>query len=128
MPKKKKKRIKKMTERVDDLLRSCEVPYLKRVSEPLIKDTTKAERRHVLAISKKTGNYVSGLLIAIGILIFLFSTQFLFSELGPPLEALVFLNVGFLLRAELWPLHLFALAFLGLLNTLCGLMLLSYKA
>lgn len=85
-------------------------PSRKRQDKTLLKDTTGAEARDVFSASRKIGNCLSGLMIVVGALLFLFSlygiltsAQFSFSN----------------------PLFIGALGFLGAVNIFCGLILLA---
>jgi len=100
-------------------------PYLRVMEEPLIQDTTELERLRVFQISKRIGKYLSGLVIAMGILLLLLSTQFLFSEVETPFSALALLNVRLLFTPEWRSLLPVVVGILGVINTLCGLVLLT---
>jgi len=100
-------------------------PYLRVLEDPLIQDTTEVERLHVFQISKRIGKYLSGLVIAMGILLLLLSTQFLLSEVETPFSALALLDVRLLFTHELRSLLPVAVGILGVINTLCGLLLLT---
>ena len=83
---------------------------LRNRKEELLEDTTRVEALDVFKASEKVGRLLSSLIIAVGALLSLFSlygiltsTPFLFSD----------------------PLSIGALGFLGVINILCGLILLA---
>jgi len=80
--------------------------------EKLLKDTIEEERFQVSNVVRKLGSKLSGLMIACGVLVFVFGVYLLVapldSNLSPRLN-LIFIG---------------ALGFLGGLNILCGLLLL----
>lgn len=80
--------------------------------DSLIKDTTVKEKSHVFEISKRISKYVSGLLFATGAISMLLSGQY-------------FLGAKLMLAVEMKNLFLFALAFIGAINILSGLLLLA---
>ena len=87
-------------------------PHFRTEKDALLKDTTKVEALDVFKVSGKIGRLLSGLMIAVGALLSLFSLfgiltsiEFIFSNL---------LFVG-------------TLGFLGAVNIFCGLMLLAKK-
>jgi len=100
-------------------------PYLRVREDPLIQDTTEVERLHIFQISKRMGKYLSGLIIGMGIFLLLLSTQFLFSEAETPFSALALLNVRLLFTPEWMSLLPVVVGILGVVNTLCGLVLLT---
>ena len=100
-------------------------PYPPRRTEELLEDTTTAERVRVFEISARIGKYMSGLLIAVGVMLAFVSTQFLFSELQTPLSALSFLDVKLLLTPEWRTVSLIFLGLIGAVNVLCGLVMLA---
>ena len=86
------------------------VPSFRRRKEALLEDTTGVEALDVFKASQKVGRLLSSLIIAVGALLSLFSlygiltsTPFLFSD----------------------PLSIGALGFLGIINIICGLILLA---
>jgi len=83
-----------------------------RPEDSLINDTTVKEKRQVFALSKRISRYLSGLLFATGAISIL-----LFAE--------YFLGARLLLAFELENLLLFALAFIAIVNLICGLLLLA---
>ena len=85
-------------------------PASRRREETLHEDTTGVEALDVFKASEKVGRFLSILIVAVGALLSLFSlygiltsTPFLFSD----------------------PLSIGALGFLGVINTICGLILLA---
>jgi len=85
-------------------------PSFRRRKEALLEDTAGVEKLDVFKASEKVGRPLSSLIIAVGVLLSLFSlygiltsTPFLFSDL---------LSIG-------------ALGFLGVINIICGLILLA---
>jgi len=83
---------------------------LRNRKEELLEDTTGVEAVDIFKMSEKVGRLLSSLIIAVGALLSLFSlygiltsTPFLFSD----------------------PLSIGALGFLGVINILCGLILLA---
>jgi len=78
----------------------------------LINDTTVKEKFHVFEISKRISKYMSGLLFATGAISMLLSCQY-------------FLGARLLLAFEMKNLFLFALAFIGAVNIVSGLLLLA---
>jgi len=86
------------------------VTSLRNRKEALLEDTTRVEALDIFKISEKVGRLLSSLIITVGALLFLFSlygiltsAPFLFSD----------------------PLSIGALGFLGVINILCGLILLA---
>jgi len=84
-------------------------PILKREEEALLRDTAGVEALDVFKLSGKVGKYLSYLMMAVGALL-IFSAGSIFA------------SVQFSFPK---PLFIGALALLGALNTLCGLILLS---
>ena len=80
--------------------------------DTLIKDTTFGEKLHVFEISKRISKYLSGLLFATGAISILMSAEY-------------FVGAGSSLVFELRYLFLFVLSFVGAVNLICGLLLLS---
>jgi len=78
----------------------------------LINDTTVREKFRVFQISKKVSRYLSGLLFATGATSILLSAEY-------------FLGAKLLLALELKDVFLFALGFIGAVNLVCGLLLLT---
>ena len=108
MPRKKKEEVK---------IEPDFVPYLR---EPeILKDTIEAERRQVIAITRKAGKGLSGLLITIGSLLSLLSLQYLVS---PLLDVKGLPSLGDLLTSEF---IILSSGFLGIINIVCGLILLA---
>jgi hypothetical protein len=91
----------------------------------LIEDTIITEKLNVLAMSTRIGKYVSFLVIAVGTLLFLLSTQFIFSELETPLRALSLLDVRVLFAAERRIISVVIFGFVGAVNIFCGLLMLA---
>lgn len=82
-------------------------------NEPdLIKDTTVKEKSHVFELSKRISRYLSGLLFATGAISILLSGEYF---LGPRL----------MLAIELKSIFLLALGFIGVVNLVVGLLLLT---
>jgi len=80
--------------------------------DSLIKDTTVKEKFHVFKISRRIGRYLSSLLFATGAISILLSAQY-------------FLGARLLLSLELKTLFILALAFIGIVNLISGLLLLA---
>lgn len=77
-----------------------------------INDTTVKEKFHVFELSKRISRYLSGLLFAIGAVSILLSAEY-------------FLGARLLLALELRSIFLFALGFVGVVNLIAGLLLLT---
>lgn len=80
--------------------------------DSLIKDTTIKEKFHVFEISKRISRYLSGLLFATGAISILMSAQYL-------------LDTKLLFALELKTLLLLTLGFIGAVNLISGLLLLT---
>jgi len=80
--------------------------------DSLIKDTTVEEKIHVFEISERISKYLSSLLFVTGAVSILLSAQY-------------FLGARLLLSFELKTLFLLALAFIGIVNLIAGLLLLA---
>ena len=78
----------------------------------LIKDTTVKEKFHVFELSKRISRYLSGLLFATGAISILLSGEY-------------FLGARLMLAIELKSIFLFALGFIGVVNLVVGLLLLT---
>jgi len=89
-------------------------PYNPRRREELLEDTTTAERVRVFEISLRIGKYLSGLLIAVGVLLAFVS-----------ISALTFLDVKLLFTPEWRILSIIVLGFVGAVNVFCGLVMLA---
>ena len=99
MSKKKKREIK------------VDTSHLRTEEEKLVEDTTRVEKLDVFEVSGRVGKYLSVLMIAVGAFLSFFSLHVLGSPEQPPLltSNLVIALIGFL----------------GVINTLCGLILLA---
>lgn len=86
-------------------------PPPKRREERLLKDTTGVERLAVFKISRRIGRLLSSLIIGVGLLLFVFS--------------LGFLDIGVFFTDQMEKVTIGLLGFFGVLNTLCGLLLLT---
>jgi len=80
--------------------------------DSLLKDTTVKEKFHVFEVSKRICRYLSGLLFATGAISILMSAQYL-------------LGATVLLALELRALFLLTLGFIGVVNLVSGLLLLT---
>lgn len=80
--------------------------------EELLKDTTRIESYHVFKISTRVGRLLSGLMAAVGVLLFIFSLYILFVDTQFSFQGFEALFSGIL-------------GFLGVVNVLCGLILLA---
>jgi hypothetical protein len=80
--------------------------------EELLKNTVRKERAKVFEVVRRLGSKLSGLMIACGFLVFGFGVDMLFMPPDP------------LLSPRLSLIFTGALAFLGGLNILCGMLLL----
>jgi len=80
--------------------------------DSLLKDTTVKEKFHVFEISKRVSKYLSSLLFATGAISILLSAQY-------------FVGARLLLSFELKTLFILALGFIGIVNLVCGLLLLA---
>lgn len=100
----KKKGKKKRTIRI-------ETSPIRRAEEDLVKDTTGVEQLEVFKISGKVGRYLSFLMIAVGASLSILSLYVLVAMERPPwlTSNIVIALIGFL----------------GVINTLCGLILLT---
>jgi len=87
-------------------------PYFLKRSEELLKDTTGAESYTVSKISTRLGRFLSYLMAAIGLFFFAFSVCVILTKTSFPF-----------LGSE--PLFFGILGFLGVMNILCGLILLA---
>jgi len=102
MPKKKRKR--------KEILVAA--PHFRSKKEALLKDTTGAEALDVFKVSGKIGRLLSGLMIAVGVLLSLLSVISILTSIE-----FTFSN----------PLFIGAICFLGAINIFCGLILLAKK-
>jgi hypothetical protein len=100
-------------------------PPSRRRREGLVGDTTRTEKVRVFEISSKIGRRVSYVLLVVGVLLFLLSTQFLLSEVDTPLHALGLVDVKVLFAPEWSALSALAFCFFGVLNVFCGLLMLA---
>ena len=87
----------------------------------IIKNTIQEERKKVFLLSKKTGQSLSGLMIALGILISILSFNYLFPHLSFMIDLPHFWS---LLTPEFL---MISIGILGLLNVVCGFVLLTHK-
>jgi hypothetical protein len=78
----------------------------------LVKDTTMKEKMRVFHVSRKISMYLGGLLFATGAISILMSAEYL-------------LGADLLLALELKAFFLTVLGFIGLVNLICGLLLLA---
>lgn len=85
--------------------------HLKRRKESLLEDTTGVERLAVFKVSRRIGRILSSLIIVVGLLLLVFS--------------LGFLDIGMFFTDQMKKLTIGFMGFLGVLNTLCGLLLLT---
>jgi len=93
------------------------IPYLK---EPeILEDTIEVERKHVFDVARKAGKSLSGLMIAIGAMLSVLSIQYL---ANPYFNLPGFPTLGNLLTSEF---VMFLAAFLGIINIVCGFVLLA---
>lgn len=107
--------------------------HLKRGEGELLKDTTVVERVAVFRVSRRIGRLLSGLTIITGFTLFSFSmhvmvttTQFSLPWLRSFFSsALGFLKFDNLFTDQMKPLLMAGIVFLGLINALCGLILLT---
>ncbi len=97
------------------------LPYTISMEEPeIIRETIKDEREHVFSLAKKIGNAISGLMIMVGVLSLIASTQYLFRFFefpGIP-DVRNFLTPEFLVVAS---------GILGIVNIVCGFVLIARK-
>ena len=107
-------------------------PPSKRREEMLIKDTTGVERLAVFKVSRRIGRLLSSLIIGVGVLLFVFSLHILVTttELSVPWLRSFFNSFLGSLNIEMFTdqmnkLTIGFLGFFGVLNTLCGLLLLT---
>jgi hypothetical protein len=108
MPRRKKSEVK---------IESSFIPYLK---EPeILEDTIEAERKNVFAVAQKAGKSLSGLMIAIGVMLSVLTIQYL---ANPFFNLPGFPTLGNLLTSEF---IMFLAAFLGIINIICGFVLLA---
>ncbi len=91
----------------------------------LIENTIVTERLNVLAMSTRIGKYTSFLVIVVGTLLLLLSTQFILSELETPLRALSLLDVSVLFAAEQRIIAAVIFGFVAVVNVFCGLLMLA---
>jgi len=78
----------------------------------LLKDTTVKEKFHVFEISKKIRRHLSGLMLVTGAISVLLSAEY-------------FVGARLLLSYELKTLFILTLAFVSVVNLICGLLLLA---
>ena len=108
-------------------------PPPKRREAKLLKDTTGVERLAVFKVSRGIGRLLSGLIIGVGLLLFVFSLHILVTttQLSVPWlksffdNVLGFLDIGIFFTDQVKGLTKVLLGFFGVLNTLCGLLLLT---
>ncbi len=106
---------------------------LKCKEEPLLKDTTDVERVAVFEVSSRIGRLLSSLIIGVGVLLFVFSLNALVTttELSIPWlksffsSLLGFINLEMFFTPQTEKITIGFLGFFGVLNTLCGLLLLA---
>ena len=79
--------------------------------EPIFKDTTGTEALDVFTVAENVGRVLSSVMIAVGIFVIVLSVYSILTSVN------MFLN----------PLFISVLGFVGALNLLCGLLLLSKK-
>ena len=80
--------------------------------DSLLKDTTVKEKFHVFEVSKRISRYLSSLLLVTGAISMLLSAEY-------------FLGARLMLSFELKTLFIIALGFIGVVNLISGLLLLS---
>jgi len=80
--------------------------------ESLLRNTIEEERREVLDATRRVGLRLSGLMITCGLLVFVFGIYLLAEPQNP------------VLSTRLSHIFIGALGFIGILNILCGLLLL----
>jgi hypothetical protein len=78
----------------------------------LLKDTTMKEKIQVFHLSQRISTYLRGLMFATGAIAILMSAE-------------CFVGAEFLFTLEMRPLFLGVLTFIGLVNMICGLLLLA---
>jgi hypothetical protein len=78
----------------------------------LLKDTVKEERRRVKDIVRRVGSRLSGLTLVVGLIVFAFAIYMVLVPQDPALSP------------RLYIIFLASLGFIGVLNILCGLLLL----
>lgn len=107
--------------------------HLKRDEGKLLKDTTVVEKVAVFRVSRRIGRLLSGLTIITGFTLFSFSlhvmvttTQFYLPWLRSFFSSVFgFLRFDDLFTPQIEPLLMAGIVFLGLINALCGLILLT---
>lgn len=85
----------------------------------IIKDTIEEERRNVFRITRKIGRSMSGLMITVGFLLTFLTLQYIFE---PLLDIPGFPNVKSIITVEA---AVIASGILGLINIICGFILLA---
>jgi hypothetical protein len=96
------------------------IPYMQ---EPkILKDTIEAERQRFFTITKRLGQSLSGLMITMGAVLFFLSLQYL---VNPILNISGLPTLGDLLTTEF---TIFLIGFLGIINIVCGFVLLAKKS
>ena len=106
--------------------------HLKRGEGKLLEDTTVVERVAVFRVSKRIGRLLSGLMIITGFTLFSFSLHVMVTTTPFSLpwlrsffsSALGFLNFDDLFTPQIEPLLMAGIVFLGVINALCGFILL----
>jgi hypothetical protein len=110
MPQKKKKEV------------LIELSPFSRIEEPkIIENTIEKERKNVFKITLRIGQSISGLMITVGTLLFIFSLQYI---LSPFLDIPGFPTFKSLLTPEF---IMVLVGFLGFINIICGFVLLTKK-
>jgi hypothetical protein len=86
--------------------------FLESKGDGLLKDTTTEEKISVFHLSQRISTYLRGLMFATGAIAILLSAECL-------------IGAEFLFTLEMRPLFLGVLTFIGLVNMICGLLLLA---
>ncbi len=101
---------------------SVEPPIIPYGEEPdIIRDTIEEERRRVFSLARRIGISISGLMIFFGVLLLFISLQYL---LYPSLNIHGLPDVRSLLTPELM---IAAAGIIGLINLICGFVLLAQE-
>ena len=99
---------------------SIKLPRILRIEEPeIVKDTIESERLRVFAVTKRIGECISGLMMAVSLIMLFVSLQYFFYPL--------FSVSGFpLIKGLLTPeLIIAAAGITGLINIICGFVMMA---
>jgi hypothetical protein len=104
--------VKQLPRKRKDELDEDDYILLEPKGDGLLKDTTTKEKIHVFHLSQRISTYLRGLMFATGAIAILLSAECL-------------IGAEFMFTLEMRPLFLGVLTFIGLVNMVCGLLLLA---